>query len=77
MNTYHITETERDGFATTWQIKAKNLTSAKRQATKTQGYINTNLSIEMECEQFNVLIPMSRKGPINRDSKWEDWEDYE
>lgn len=74
MNTYHITEIETCGFSTTWKIKAKNLTFAKRQATRTQGYINTDLLIEMENEEFNVLIPMSRKGPIERGSKWEDYE---
>lgn len=74
MNTYHITETETDGFATTWQIKAKNLTSAKRLATRSQGYINTDLLIEMEYGEYNTLIPMSKKGPIERDSKWEDYE---
>jgi len=73
MNTYHITETEIDGFATTWQTKAKDLTTAKRLATRNQGYINTDLLIEMECGEYNTLIPMSKKGPINRYSKWEDY----
>ena len=80
MNTYHITEIEKCGFSTTWQIKAKNLTIAKRLATRSQGYINTNLLIEMEYGEYNTLIPMSIKGPIKRtstierDSKWEDYE---
>ena len=46
MNTYHITEIETCGFSTTWQIKAKNLTIAKRRATRSQGCINTDLLIE-------------------------------
>ena len=74
MNTYHITETEPCGFSTTWQIEAKDLTSAKRQATRTQGYINTDLLIEIECGGDNTLIPMSQKGPIERESKWEDYD---
>jgi hypothetical protein len=74
MNIYHITEIEPCGFSTTWQLEAKDLTSAKRQATRSQGYINTDLLIEMEYGEYNTLIPMSRKGPIERASKWEDYE---
>ena len=51
MNEYHITETDPSGFTDYWDIKAKNLTSAKRQASRAQGYIHTTLS---DC-----LIPMS------------------
>ena len=74
MEEYHITEVDPFGFTDTWNVKAKNLTSAKRQASRAQGYIHTTLSIYLiykECPE--CLIPMSKKGPINRmDSKWED-----
>lgn len=74
MNEYHITEADPSGFTDYWDIKAKNLTSAKRQASRAQGYMHTTLSIylrDKECP--DCLIPMSTKGPINRmDSKWED-----
>jgi hypothetical protein len=76
MDTYHITEVDPSGFTDYWDIKAKNLTSAKRQASRNQGYIHTTLSIYLrDKEHPDVLILMSKKGPINQiNSKWEDYE---
>jgi hypothetical protein len=74
MNEYHITEVDPYGFTDTWNIKAKNLTSAKRQASRAQVYINTTLSIYLiDTECPDCLIPIATKGPVERiDSKWED-----
>lgn len=76
MNTYHITEQDPSGFTDTWDVKAKNLTSAKKQASRAQGYIHTILSIYLRDAEFHdVLIPMSVKGPVEQiDSKWEDYD---
>ena len=76
MNTYHITEVDPSGFTDYWDIKAKNLTSAKRQASRAQGYIHTTLSIYLrDHEHSDVLIPMSKKGSIKQtSSKWEDYD---
>ena len=66
MNEYHITETDPFGFTDDWDIKAKTLTSAKRQASRAQGFIHTTLSIYLiDKECADCLIPMFTKRPIN------------
>ena len=46
MNTYHITEVDPSGFAGYWDIKAKNLTSAKKTSKQSPG-LYTHYSIDI------------------------------
>ena len=70
MNEYRIVERGVMGFSNTWTIKAKSLTSAKRQASIKQTCVNTCLYIYEEVA--GELINIATRGPLERaDSKWE------
>lgn len=71
MAAYVIQEKETSGFGTEWNITAKSLTSAKRQASRLQKYINTTLRV---YEIYNGrCVPVAEKGPLEREgSKWSD-----
>ena len=69
MKDYEIRETCQNGFTDTWRIRATNLTSAKRQASRLQVYNNTILSVH-ELDEDECFI-VAEKGPINWvGSKW-------
>lgn len=74
-DTYKITETNyKTGFKKTWQVKAKTLNSAKRQATMSRTHTNTNLNI-YKMHDNDVTELMAMKGPIlyTDDQLWSDF----
>ena len=69
MKDYEIREACQNGFADIWRIKAKNLTSAKRQASRLQVHCNTILSVYELVD--NECLIVASKGPLNWvGSKW-------
>ena len=67
MKTYIIRESDGPTFLRKGaEIRAKNLTSAKRQASKNQCFVGTNLRIESET---GILLALKMSG-----QKWEEVE---